>query len=126
MNLGPKRNRFLEFVRGAVVAQFDDDDLYAPRYLDTMVAALLEPCLDDLDCVDDVALRGLLGVPRIAMFAAAWNSTAGSGGPRETSELSSSVTSTSIRLIFGRIDGSRRVLEAQPKRSRRNCRVCSH
>ena len=126
MNLGPKRNRFLEFVRGAVVAQFDDDDLYAPRYLDTMVAALLEPCLDDLDCVDDVALRGLLGAPRIAMFAAAWIATAGSGGPRETSELSISVTSTSIRLIFGRIDGSRRVLEAQPKRSRRNCRVCSH
>ena len=37
-------------------------------------------------------------------YPAAWNSTAGSGGPRQTSELSSSVTSTSIRLIFGRIE----------------------
>jgi hypothetical protein len=46
---------------------------------------------------------------------AVWNSTAGLGGPDQTSEFSSSVTSTSIRLIFGRIDGSRRVLEAQPK-----------
>ena len=37
------------------------------------------------------------------------------GGPRRTSELSSSVTSTSIRLVFGRIDCARRVLEARPK-----------
>ena len=42
------------------------------------------------------------------------------GAPRHTSELSSSVASTSIRLIFGRIDGSRRVLEARPKALRRN------
>ena len=42
--------------------------------------------------------------------AAAPSSTAGSRGPDQ-----SSVTSTSIRLLFGRIDGSRRVLEARPK-----------
>ena len=39
MALGPKRNRFLKLVEGEVVAQFDDDDVYAPSYLDTMVAA---------------------------------------------------------------------------------------
>ena len=54
------------------------------------------------------------------------NSTTGLGGPDQTSEFSSSVTSKSIRLIFGRIDRSRRVLEAEPKRLRRNCRVRSH
>ena len=43
---------------------------------------------------------------RAARRLAAWNSTAGSGGPHQTSERSSSVTSKSIRLIFGRIDGS--------------------
>ena len=47
---------------------------------------------------------------------AAWKSTTGLGGPDQTLKFSSSVTSTSIRLIFGRIDGSRRVLEARPKR----------
>ena len=50
-----------------------------------------------------------------AMCFPVWKSTPGLGGPHETSELSSSVTSTSIRLIFGRIDGSRRVLEAPQK-----------
>ena len=43
------------------------------------------------------------------------NSTTGLGGPDKTSEFSSSVKSKSIRLIFGRIDCSYRVLGAQPK-----------
>ena len=46
-------------------------------------------------------------------LAAVWKPTAGSGGPDQTSKLSSSVTSKSISLIFGRIDGPHRVLEAQ-------------
>ena len=46
---------------------------------------------------------------RSSSRAAALNSTAGSRGPDH-----SSVTSTSIRLLFGRTDCSRRVLEAQP------------
>ena len=41
-----------------------------------------------------------------------WKPTTGLGGPHQTSELSISVKSTSIRLIFGRIDCSRRVPEA--------------
>ena len=45
----------------------------------------------------------------------AWKSTAGSGRPDQTLTFSSSVNSKSIRLIFGRIDCSRRVLEAPPK-----------
>ena len=55
-----------------------------------------------------------------------WSSTTGLGGPDQTSEFSSSIKSKSIRLIFGRIDCSRRVLEAQPKSLRRNCRICAH
>jgi hypothetical protein len=62
----------------------------------------------------------------VPAFLAAWNSTPGLGGPDQTSEFSRSVTSTSIRLIFGRIDCSRRVLEAQQKASRRNGRIRAH
>ena len=52
----------------------------------------------------------------------AWKSTAGSGRPDQTLKCSRSVTSTSFRLILGRIDCSRRVLEARPKRSVRTVR----
>lgn len=38
--LGDKRNRLLEAVTGEIVVQFDDDDFYAPHYLETMVNAL--------------------------------------------------------------------------------------
>jgi hypothetical protein len=61
-----------------------------------------------------------------ARLTAVWNSTTGLGGPDQTSEFSSSIKSKAIRLIFGRIDCSCRVLEAQPKRLRRNCRIRSH
>jgi glycosyltransferase involved in cell wall biosynthesis len=37
---GSKRNRFLPFVQGALVAHFDDDDWYAPHYLSHMVDSL--------------------------------------------------------------------------------------
>ena len=50
-----------------------------------------------------------------------WN-----GVETKTSNLSSSVKSKSIRLIFGRIDCPRRVLEAQQKSVRRNGRICPH
>ena len=49
---------------------------------------------------------------------AVWKSTSGTPRPAKTSNLSISITS--IRLILGRIDGSRRVLEAQLKNVRRN------
>ena len=44
---------------------------------------------------------------------AVWIASTGLGGPHQTSELSISANSKSIWLIFGRIDCSRRVLEAQ-------------
>ena len=56
-----------------------------------------------------------LGSPWLAV----WKSTSELGHPHQTSERSSSVTSTSIRLILGRIDRSRQVLEARQKASRR-------
>ena len=54
------------------------------------------------------------------------NSTTGSGGPDQTLKFSRSVKSTSFRLIFGRIDCSRRVLDAEPKMLRRNYLVRSN
>ena len=49
-----------------------------------------------------------------AAFDAARTSTAGPGRPDQTLTCSRSATSTSIRPMLGRIDRSRRVLEAQP------------
>ena len=57
---------------------------------------------------------------------AVWKSTTGLGGPHQTSELSISANSKSIRLIFGRIDCSHRVLEARHKAFRRNRRIRAH
>ena len=48
-------------------------------------------------------------------YVPVWKSTSELGRRGQTSEISSSVKSKSIRLIFGRIDCSRRVLEAQEK-----------
>ena len=52
--------------------------------------------------------------------------TTGLGGPDQTSNPSSSAKSKLIRVIFGRIKCSRRVLETEPKMLRRNCRVRAH
>ena len=57
---------------------------------------------------------------------AVWKSTTSLGGPDQTSDLSISVTSKSIRLIFGRIDCSRRVLEAQRNCLCQNIRIRAH
>ena len=70
------------------------------------------------------ALAGL--APTADARAAARKSPTGSGGPRRTSECSISVKSKSIRLIFGRIECSRDVLEARRRSSRRSCRTSSH
>ena len=57
---------------------------------------------------------------------AVWKSTTGLGRPDQTSKFSSLVKSKSIRLIFGRIDCSHRVLEAQRKCLCQNIRIRSH
>ena len=41
-SVGAKRNVALRLAEGKVVAHFDDDDLYAPTYLTTMLAAMRE------------------------------------------------------------------------------------
>lgn len=38
--LGEKRNILAEMAKGDVIAQFDDDDYYAPKYLETMISLL--------------------------------------------------------------------------------------
>ena len=43
MSVGEKRNRLAELATGELIAHFDDDDYYAPRYLEHM-AGYLESC----------------------------------------------------------------------------------
>jgi len=40
LSVGDKRNRLAAAARGQYIAHFDDDDYYAPRYLESMVGAL--------------------------------------------------------------------------------------
>lgn len=40
LSIGEKRNRLIERSSGEVVMHFDDDDYYAPRYIERMLAAL--------------------------------------------------------------------------------------
>ena len=41
-SIGVKRNRLASEARGEVIVAFDDDDYYAPHYVETMLAALEE------------------------------------------------------------------------------------
>jgi glycosyltransferase involved in cell wall biosynthesis len=41
-SIGVKRNRLVSEARGEVIVAFDDDDYYAPHYVETMLAALEE------------------------------------------------------------------------------------
>ena len=54
------------------------------------------------------------------------NSTAGSGRPDQNLQFSSSVESESLRLMLGRIDRSRRVLEAEPKSPAQSVQLRTH
>jgi glycosyltransferase involved in cell wall biosynthesis len=40
LSIGEKRNRLIAGARGEFIAHFDDDDYYAPRFLETMVSSL--------------------------------------------------------------------------------------
>ncbi|MCH9626338.1 MAG: hypothetical protein S4CHLAM123_15350 [Chlamydiales bacterium] len=42
LSIGEKRRRLVEWARGEVIVHFDDDDYYAPTYLDTVVKSLEE------------------------------------------------------------------------------------
>ena len=102
-----------ELLDGDVVVRHGDEAELVGR-----VAAVVE--LARLDEVEHLA-----EAPRGLGVAPAWKSTAGLGRPDQTLQFSSSVTSKSIRLIFRRIDGSRRVLEAQRTCSCQNIRIRS-
>ena len=67
-----------------------------------------------------------LGLMALQQFSAVWKSTSELGRRGQTSEFSSSVKSTSIRLIFGRIDCSQRVLEVRSKSLVRTLRLRAH
>jgi len=40
LSIGEKRNRLVEEARGNVIVHFDDDDYYAPRFVETMLGCL--------------------------------------------------------------------------------------
>ena len=61
-----------------------------------------------------------------SLYNPVWKSTSELGRRGQTTEISSSVKSKSIRLIFGRIDCSRRVLEAQRKSLVQTVRLRAH
>jgi len=67
LTIGEKRNRLIELAQGEVIAQFDDDDHYAPGYLAAMVGALGD--------ADMVKLGGwfALSIPDDAFFF--WDTT---------------------------------------------------
>jgi len=46
--IGEKRNQLLQVASGELIAQFDDDDYYAPQYLETMHQTLLGSASDFL------------------------------------------------------------------------------
>ena len=79
-------------------AQIHAEMRSSSKHVDTVLAPVLH-----------LALR--CAIERLS----ARKSTAGSGRADQTLKFSSSVTSTSIRLMFGRSDRSRRALEARPK-----------
>jgi hypothetical protein len=108
LNVLPKNVIEMREALGLPPTLHDDDDAPPALFDDDLTAELEQGAPDE---------------PAWARLEAVWNSTTGLG-PDQTSEFSSSIKSKSIRLIFGRIDCSRRVLEAQSLR--RNCRICAH
>ena len=44
--IGAKRNQLISMSAGSIIAHFDDDDWYAPNYLSSMGAALVEQDAD--------------------------------------------------------------------------------
>ena len=115
------------FVEGRFLVEEEEAEDYLAAMIDAGTLKYEEDVVvGDLDVIPDAFCRLFHGSNHGKMLVTVWNSTTGLGGPDQTSEFSSSIKSKSIRLTFGRIDCSRRVLEAQPKSLRRNCRICSH
>jgi hypothetical protein len=42
LTIGEKRNRLIAQARGEFIAHFDDDDYYAPRFLELMISSLVD------------------------------------------------------------------------------------
>src|SRR5437763_904922 len=40
LTIGEKLNKLIELAQGSIIARFDDDDLYAPEYLSSMINQL--------------------------------------------------------------------------------------
>jgi glycosyltransferase involved in cell wall biosynthesis len=70
-SIGEKRNRLIELATGEVIVFFDDDDYYAPHYVETMLRAL-----GDADFVKLVGWY-TYSVPERALFY--WDTTVAQG-----------------------------------------------
>jgi glycosyltransferase involved in cell wall biosynthesis len=46
MTIGAKRNALCDAAKGEIIAHFDDDDFYGPRYIETMVSLMSELKVD--------------------------------------------------------------------------------
>ncbi|MGE5537452.1 MAG: glycosyltransferase family 2 protein [Gemmatimonas sp.] len=67
LSVGEKRNRLVAEAAGDIVVHFDDDDFYAPHYVETVVSALANESLDLLN------LRGFFVLDERAGFLGYWN-----------------------------------------------------
>ena len=104
------------------VLLFDEMEKAHPDVFDTFLQLLDDGILTDGQGLT-VNFRDA-----IVLFTsnAVCKSTSELGRRGQTSEFSSSVKSKSIRLIFGRIDCSQRVLEARRKCSCQNIQIRAH
>jgi len=59
ISIGVKRNIACFLARGQVIAHFDDDDLYAPEYLDFMIAQMISAAGSDGRQTSTDLMRGL-------------------------------------------------------------------
>jgi glycosyltransferase involved in cell wall biosynthesis len=67
MSIGVKRNHLCDVARGEIIAHFDDDDFYGPRYIERMLSFM-----EDLH-VDFVKLFGFFLYHRTRREFAYWN-----------------------------------------------------
>jgi glycosyltransferase involved in cell wall biosynthesis len=67
LSVGEKRNRLIERARGELILHFDDDDFYAPGYVEFMVGELVAKDVDLLN------LRGWFIYDRRHSFFGYWN-----------------------------------------------------
>lgn len=75
VTVGAKRNRLVKEAQGAIIAMCDDDNLYGPAYLETMVLHLAS---------SGAAVVSLAGFYGVSMYDGSWEYYKNVGGRGET------------------------------------------